>query len=258
MRLLMKLLIVNGSPRGKKGNTETLLNHFIDGFQIKKNTIHELYYLNKDDYQSIIQAINGADIFILALPLYVSSMPGMVKEFIEHLSPLSNKDFNPTLGFIVQSGFPEAIQSRCLEKYFEKLSARLRCNYLGTIIKGHCGTILASGGRDHLLSSFYRLGKILRESGRFDGGIIRELAQPEQFSMLSQMKYKLQLRLGFLDGYYNNKLKENDVFEKRLDMPYADPDRVVKWYLILLYSVREFLRSRYEHWTRIKGFRKRE
>lgn len=252
----MKLVIVNGSPKGKNGNTGTLLNSFIVGFQINKNTSHELYFLNKGSYQTIIQAIDDADIFILALPLFVSSMPGMVKEFIEHLSPLCSNDSNPTLGFIVQSGFPEASQSRCLEKYFEKLSAQIRCNYLGTIIKGHCGTTLASEGRDHLLSSLYNLGKILGMSGRFDAGIIRELAQPEQISMKTQIKLKLLLRLGFLDGYYNNKLKENNAFEKRLNMPYADPSRTIKWYLIFKHNVHEFLRSRYEHWTKIKNYLK--
>lgn len=253
----MRLIIVNGSPRGKNGNTGTLLNSLVDGFQINKNTSHELYYLSKNSYQTIIQAINDADVLLLALPLYVSSMPGMVKDFIEHLSSLCNNHSNPTIGFIIQSGFPEAIQSRSLEKYFEKLSERLRCKYLGTIIKGHCGTTLASGGRDHLLTSFYNLGKTLGESGKFDAGIIQELAQPEQFSKLTQFKLNFLLRLGFLDGYYNNILKENRAFDKRLDMPYADPAKEVKWYIILRHNVNEFLRSRYEYWKHVKEFLKR-
>jgi len=251
----MKLIIVNGSPRGKNGNTASVLNSFIEGFRLNKKNSYELFYLKKDSYQAISQALKKSDTFILSLPLYISSMPGMVKEFIEHLSPLCSNDSNPAIGFIVQSGFPEAIQSRCLEKYFEKLSVRLNCTYLGTIIKGDCGSALANSKRKGpLLSSFYDLGKTLGRSGSLDADIIRELAQPEQISKKMQIKMNFLLRLGVFDGHFNNKLRGNNAFEKRLNMPYIDPARSLKWYVILRHNVNEFLRSRYEYWTKIKGF----
>jgi len=54
-------------------------------------------------------------------------MPGIVKVFIESLEPLCSREGNPDVGFIVQSGFPEAIHSRYVEKYLEKPSLRLGC-----------------------------------------------------------------------------------------------------------------------------------
>ncbi len=38
--------------------------------------------------------------------------------------------------FMVQGGFPEAYQSRFVERYLEKLAKRLNCQYLGCIVKG--------------------------------------------------------------------------------------------------------------------------
>ena len=63
-------------------------------------------------------------------------MPAIVKQFIEALEPLKNRENNPPMGFIVQSGFPEALHSRYVEHYLQKLAARLNAPYLGTIVKG--------------------------------------------------------------------------------------------------------------------------
>ena len=115
---------------------------------------------------------------------------------------------------------------------------------------------MAGEGREHLLSSFSRLGKNLGEKGRFDAEIIKELAQPERFSIATQLKLKILLRLGCLDGYYNCKLKENKAFNKRRDMPYADPARSVEWYVTARHKANEFLRDLCEYGVHIKAFLK--
>jgi hypothetical protein len=87
---------------------------------------------------------NIQDIFLrteyvlLAFPLYTDAMSGGVKRFIELLRPISqhSRKAHPKLLFLVQSGFPEAIHSRAIEKYLQKLAHRLNCDYVGTIIRG--------------------------------------------------------------------------------------------------------------------------
>jgi len=48
----------------------------------------------------------------------------------------SRPEDNPSLGFLVQSGFPEGLHSRYVERYLESWQKRLGCPYLGTIVKG--------------------------------------------------------------------------------------------------------------------------
>ena len=47
---------------------------------------------------------------------------------------LGTREGNPPVGFVVQSGFPEGLHSRYVERYLEKLAARLGSPYLGTIV----------------------------------------------------------------------------------------------------------------------------
>ena len=74
-----------------------------------------------------LKLFQEAEQVLLAFPLYTDCMPGIVKVFIESLEPLCSREGNPDVGFIVQSGFPEAIHSRYVEKYLEKPSLRLGC-----------------------------------------------------------------------------------------------------------------------------------
>jgi multimeric flavodoxin WrbA len=105
----VKLTIFVGSPRGKKSNTNFLLQHFLNGFEATSGNSYELFYLNHlKDTDRFVRDFAGAEIVLLTHPLYTDAMPGMVKGFIEALEPLCGREDNPELGFIVQSGFGEA------------------------------------------------------------------------------------------------------------------------------------------------------
>jgi len=80
-----------------------------------------------------VKLFKESDYILLAFPLYSYSMPAGVKEFIEELGPLCGGGVNKKIGFLVQFGFREAIHARALEKYLEKFTMLLKCEYLGTI-----------------------------------------------------------------------------------------------------------------------------
>ncbi len=104
------------------------------------------------------------------MPLYTDSMPALVAEFIEALEPLVGREGNPRVGFLVQSGFSEALHSRGLERYLAKLAARLGSPYAGTIVKGG-GESLQAMPDEALRGLFARLqslGEQLARDGRFD------------------------------------------------------------------------------------------
>lgn len=107
----MNVLIINGSPRGKKSNTYKLTCAFLEG--MKENhelTIDEIdvsqlhihhclgcfscWYKNpgicciKDEMEDILQKKVNADIVIWSFPLYYYSVPGQLKILIDRQLPI--------------------------------------------------------------------------------------------------------------------------------------------------------------------------
>jgi hypothetical protein len=226
----MKLTVFNGSPRGKKGNTEILMSHFIRGFtaagekQENQASIAYLVHLNKTDNH--VKMFADAQRVILAFPLYADAMPGLVKHFLEQLEPLCGKKNSFDMGFLVQSGFPEAHHSRFVEKYLEKLTARLGGNYLGTMVKGGVEGIQSKPPymTKKLFKTFYRLGNHFGQTGTFHRELIQSLAKPEHLSGFTAFFYRLLSFTGLINFYWNSELKKNNAYDQRFNKPYLKPE----------------------------------
>jgi len=218
----MKLTVFNGSPRGKNSNTEIFLEHFLNGFLIKEGNVYEYAYLNRAKGQDrFLELFKEAENVLLAFPLYCDAMPAMVKTFIESLEPLCGRKGNPNIGFIVQNGFPEAIHNRYVARYLNKLSSRLGCKCMGTIIKG--GGEGARTMPDRYKKSFdilRQLGQIYGETGQFDLELVHKLAGPYKFSKPVVLLFKPLLKTKPFKIGWDRMLKENGAFERRFDRPY--------------------------------------
>lgn len=220
----MKLTVFNGSPRGKRSNTKILLEHFINGFMTTDGNTYEIFYLNcLKDSDKFVKSFQEAERVLMAFPLYTDAMPAMVKTFIESLEPFCREEGNPAIGFIVHSGFPEAIQSRYVERYLEKLTQRLGCKYTGTVIKGGTEGIQVQPPlmTRKLFKSFYGLGKTFGKTGEFDKQIVLKLAKPERLTVLRLWTFRLLSKIGLTNFYWDNQLKKNNAYEKRFAKPYA-------------------------------------
>ena len=125
-----------------------MLEQVVKGFTANGQRTAETFHLVRQNaLDSYRDAFASAEAVLLGFPLYTDAMPAIVKAFIEALSPLRGREDNPPVGFLVQSGFPEAVHSRHLERYLAKLAGRLGSSYLGTIVKGGGeGTRLAGFG----------------------------------------------------------------------------------------------------------------
>jgi NAD(P)H-dependent FMN reductase len=215
----MRLLLLNGSPRGKS-NTGVLLRHFIAGLG-PSCQVEELS-LRRCGESFPLEKLTSADAVILAFPLYCDAMPSLVKGFIEQLAPLCGRPANPPLGFIVQSGFPEAFHSRTVERYLAKLAARLHSPHLGTVIRGGVEGVrmMPPWMTRKLFRSFEQLGRRFAETGRFDPALIRELAGPERLGWFRRQVFRLVDLLGLTRWYWDSQLKKNGAYERRAAQPY--------------------------------------
>lgn len=219
----MQLTVFNGSPRGRKSNSKIVLDHFLRGFEATSENSYEIYYLNRlNDMEEHVKAFADAETVLLVHPLYTDAMPAMVKLFIEALEPLTGREGNPTIGFMVQSGFQEAAHSRPVEHYWEKFSQRMGCAYLGTIIRGGMEPLhRAPKQYRKILESINEIGQIFGETGQFDQEKIQALAGPEQLPWL--MRTIVQLVWRFMGNpYWDDWLKENDALEESFAKPYVE------------------------------------
>jgi hypothetical protein len=174
----MKLTVFNGSPRGTNSNTKILLEQFLKGFsEIAENEYELNYLIHVDKQEEFVEKFSSAEMVLLACPLYTDAMPAIVKTFIESLLALKGRKDNPPIGFLIQSGFPEALHSRPLERYMVKLAKRLGCPLYGTAVRGGIEGIqnMPPYMTKKVFNLFYTLGKGFGATGRFDPGIVKKL-----------------------------------------------------------------------------------
>jgi hypothetical protein len=221
----MQLTIYNGSPRGKTGNTEILLKKVLEGFEgIREPKTTWVHLNNRKLRENAHETFSASDLVILGFPLYTDAMPGLVKEFIESLSPFVGQKDNPDMAFLVQSGFPEACHSRYVERYLEKLAYRLGSSYAGTIVKGGCEGVrlMPEQMNRKLFAGLREQGAELAKYGYFNQDKLKALAKPERYPKIAAPLFKVALKFPFMQSYWINQLKKNDAFDDRNSRPFID------------------------------------
>jgi hypothetical protein len=219
----MRLTVFSGSPRTKRGNTEILLGDLIRGFTEVDGGSVDVHYLNTESRrQEAAGAFAESEVVLLCFPLYQHAMPGIVMTWLEMLEP-RGPDQNVRLGFLVQSGLPEARQSRYVERFLERLPVRLGCIYLGTMVRG--GVEAMQFAPDFMFRRMRRalvdLGRELAVTGQLDPKIITRLAGTEVLPWWRIAFFHAMKAVGFADRSWNNELKKNGAWAERFDQPYA-------------------------------------
>lgn len=217
------LTLFNGSPRGNKGNTPIMLTQFAKGFASVPGKSYEIHNLNRlNDHAQYVQTLAEAECVWLGFPLYTDAMPGMVKKFIEALAPLQGRKNNPPMGFLVQSGFPESLHSRHIERYLQKLASRLEVPYLGTIVKGGGEGIrmMPDNANAELFEALQGLGRGTANTGQLDPELLSAVAGRERYPAILAPVFKIFVRLPISRWYWDSQLKANGVYEQRFAAPY--------------------------------------
>lgn len=222
----LRLTVFNGSPRGRKGNTPLLLEKVLEGFTSGgEGRSFEMLDLNRTRAaERFPRAFEAAECVLLGFPLYTDAMPSIVKSFIEQLEPFCGRSANPPIGFLVQSGFPEARHSRFVERYLERLALGLGSPYLGTIVRGGAeGVRLMPVEMNRDLFAWMRgLGAGFAQTGRFEPGLLKKIAGREAYPFYLGPVFALLARTPQFTFYWDQQLKENGVYEQRFAQPYRD------------------------------------
>lgn len=106
----MKTLIINGSPRGKQGATWWVLERLLQGMEKSGAEVDAIELQGKrigpcsgdfacwfrtpgqcmhhDDMDGVLAAMHEAELLILATPVYVDGMTGILKNCLDRMIPL--------------------------------------------------------------------------------------------------------------------------------------------------------------------------
>lgn len=197
----MHVMIINGSPRVKKySNTDKILAKFTAGLSRQGNTFEQYEVSDRKQWDEIRKAWDRNDNILIAIPLYVENIPGLLLEFLETVAP---KDGSAKIAYILQGGFAEGSQLRCGEKYLVMLSSALGCEYKGTLVKGDNFSIRFFEGdmRDKVTGPYERMGEVYGSKGDFFDGECSKFTGPENFSvplrLLLGIVFKTVGKIGF-------------------------------------------------------------
>lgn len=211
----MNTIIINGSPNGRKGNTEIFCRRFIMGMQSKP----EIRYASEKDPAALAAYMNDFDNWLFFFPLYVNAMPGILKRLFEHLSPSGEKN----VGYFVQSGFDEAFQSDWLCTILNNFNGRMEYRDCGIVVAGGMAGVryMPKFMNKKTFARLEAAGSLYEQNGRFAEETIQYFGQLYRYSDKQLKKIRFQKRLGLTNTFWNSMLKKNKAHEKRFDKPFG-------------------------------------
>ena len=216
-----KLIIISGAARPKAiSNTAAIIDSFVKGFQETGNSAECFYLSDRKQWADAKKAFEDNTDILIAFPLYVENLPGILLEFLAGLTPRKEAD-QATLFFLVQGGFDEASQSRCCEAYLKILPTMLGCRYGGTLLKGSNFGIrfLDRSKKEKLVAPWEEMGRIFARKCSFDTEEAKAFAGDEY---MTERDAKRFMRFGkyFMRIFMNRLSKKLGRKRSLMDRPY--------------------------------------
>ena len=152
-----------------------------DKYSADGSTFEQFEVSDRKQWDVMRKAFAENKNILIALPLYVECIPGLLLEFLETLPPKTDAT---CLSFVLQGGFAEGCQLRCGEEYLKILTQRLGCSYAGTLVKGgNFGIRFIEGEqREEITAPYADMGREYAAGGGFLSEKCRKFTGPEVLS----------------------------------------------------------------------------
>ncbi len=213
-----RVLGIQASPRGRGGATEKIYAPFASGLSAAGATVDTVYLAEskihhcrgcyacwkkldghcaiKDDMAQLLTSIPTYDLLVLAVPLYVDSVPGILKDFFDRLIPLNHPYiFNkqgrcrhpsrhqrlPNLVLLSGCGFYEETNFAPLLTQVEAASRNMHMPLLATLLRPHCMTMATETplpGVEQVTAALAAAGEELIRTGRVARKLRDAIARP--------------------------------------------------------------------------------
>ncbi len=235
----MKILAINGSPRGDKSNTQIILKAFLKGaiaagaeaevILLSEKEIHPCKgcwacwtktpgkCIQKDDMDDILPKVWASDLLIFASPLYVDCVSAQMKTFMDRMLPGLLPNFvkindvwrhplrygsPPKVGVVCNSGFPHLEHFQVVHHLFKRVVLNMHTEIVMEIYRAG-GEILRA--KNLLLKPLImRYKKLLEKAGK---EVVREGTLSEK------LKAQLEADIVSPENYIKN---ANAYWDKQL------------------------------------------
>ena len=218
----MHLVIISGAARPRaKSNTAKIIAAFQKGYEEGGNSTEVWFLSDHSQWAGATQAFERSDNLLIALPLYVENIPGILLEFLSGLKPKTAP--GTKLAFLLQGGFPEASQSRCCEAYLETLPDQLGCEYAGTLLKGDLFglSLTDEKSREKMLAPFAEMGRYYAKTGYFDKPTVDQFTAPEYMPQGQVRMYNMVFK--HISRFFMSSIAKKLGCKEKLDaQPYRD------------------------------------
>jgi len=235
----MKVLAINGSPSGTKGKTWWVLERFINGIReagaevttvnLAGKKIHHCTgefacwfktpgkCIHNDDMAEILPMFGDAQALVIATPVYVDGMTGLLKNCIDRMVPIAEPFFETRNGHIRHSirqnspsrialvsvcGFPEIDNFDPLIHHIQAICRNMNAEYAGAVIRPAAPALKAASVyhpfKTHAVSTavkkagqeFIQNGKISDETSK---AVAAELFSIEEYMKVANKKFEEML-----------------------------------------------------------------
>ena len=219
---LKHLVIINGSPRVEKfSNTDKIIHSFVKGIE-ETGITWELHNLSdRKEWDAAREAFLTHERTLIAFPLYVECVPGLMLDFLETL-PTKRKQ-QGELSFLLHGGMDEGNEYRLCERFLKGLPAQLGCSYGGTLIHG--GSFLIRTSKPEMaakmVSPYVKMGRLYAQKGNFLTPEAAKFTGAEQYPWLVRKMVSL-LFLKKVNKGFEDFAKSWGCTRPLDDKPYSD------------------------------------
>lgn len=211
----MNALVLVGSPKGRNSSSFLLGSKLADGLRERGAVVtdgmvhHEVR--SEAATARLLDAVDAADLVVLAFPLYVDSLPAPLIRLIETIAERRARAASPgtpRLAAIVQCGFPESHQCDTAVAICRLFALRTGMRWAGALAMGMGGQLaggigrLPGGGR-HILDAL----RMAAESLAKDGDIPKEAAALFAKPLIPRWLYTMFGNLGWRMQMRKNKVR---------------------------------------------------
>ncbi len=135
-----------GSAKPAGASTSEALGRYLCGQLQERGVATTLMFVGRSPRshaeKTLAAALVDADLFVLATPLYVDSLPYLVTRTMEHLARSSfSRQSSAAFAAVINCGFPEAEQCRTALDILRAFARRARLDWAGGLALGEGGAI---------------------------------------------------------------------------------------------------------------------
>ncbi|MHA1504514.1 MAG: flavodoxin family protein [Candidatus Heimdallarchaeota archaeon] len=216
----MNVVAINSSPLGDKGHTAMILTPFLKGMKdsgakvslyftkdLKINpccgqftcSINKIDCFQKDDMKVIHPKLLEANIWIFATPLYLSTINGPMKTFMDRMlipwgepfvtlqdgrshHPMRKKHENGKVLLVSSCAYWELENFNYLLDYMKEFCFHAEREFLGSILRPHAPIMKYMQGQEEELEKIkkaaYESGKKVINVGKLDTKLLETISHP--------------------------------------------------------------------------------